>query len=73
MDRLARLDWLARATYYLGWIATVIAGMGHVAKLGTLMESRLNVTPYNLLDVALLMFLACVASALRAHVLRHKQ
>jgi hypothetical protein len=38
MDRLARLHLVARITYYLGWIAAILAGVVHIAKFGSALE-----------------------------------
>src|SRR5438309_6706821 len=64
-----RLNWIARITYYLGWIVAACAGLAHMANLGTALERDINVKPANLLEVSFLLFVICMASELRAHVL----
>jgi hypothetical protein len=61
MDRLARLQLVARTTYYLGWIAAILATLMHFAKVSLLMAS-----PRNALEASLLLFVICMASGIRA-------
>jgi hypothetical protein len=68
MDHLARLNLVARITYYLGWIAAILAGLVRIAKFGSALERMVNLSDRNLLEASLLLFVICVASALRASV-----
>lgn len=62
MDRLARLQLVARTTYYLGWIAAIFATLMHFAKIA----SFLTASPRNILEASFLLFVICMASGIRA-------
>lgn len=62
MDHLARLHLAARTTYYLGWVAAILAALMHVAKIATL----LSASPRNVLEASFLLFVICIASGIRA-------
>ena len=62
MDRLARLHLVARTTYYLGWIAAILATLMHFARIASL----LSASPRNVLEASLLLFVICMASGIRA-------
>jgi hypothetical protein len=66
MERVARLRLVARATYYLGWIATILAILMDVAKIATL----LTASPRNVLEASFLLFVICMASGIRAVTLQ---
>ncbi len=68
MGRFARLNLIARITYYLGWIAAIIAALLHIAKFGSALQRTVNVSDRNLLQASLLLFAICMASELRALV-----
>ena len=68
MDHLARLQFIGRVTYYLGWIAAVCGGLAHFS-LATRMFISINLTQRNLFEASMLFFLICSASELRALVL----
>ncbi len=68
MDRLARLHLVARITYYLGWIAAILAGVLHIAKIGSALERAVNLSDRNLLQASFLLFVMCMASEVRTLV-----
>jgi hypothetical protein len=68
MDRLTRLHLVARITYYLGWIAAILAGVVHIAKLGSALQRAVNLSDRNLLEASFLLFAMCMASELRTLV-----
>jgi hypothetical protein len=65
MERTARLRLVVRITYYLGWIATILATLMDVAK----MASLLTASPRNVLEASFLLFVICMASGIRAAML----
>lgn len=67
MDRLARLHWVGRITYYIGWIIALVAGLLHIARPGGM--RMINVTDRNLLEASFLLFVICMASEIRAAAL----
>jgi len=72
MDHLARLQFVGRVTYYLGWIAAVCGSLVHFS-LATRMFISINLTQRNLFEASVLFFLICTASELRALVLFRSQ
>ncbi len=72
MEHFARLQFIGRVTYYLGWIAAVCGGLAHV-HLATRMFISINLTQRNLFEASVLFFLICTASELRALVLVRSQ
>lgn len=72
MDHLARLQFIGRVTYYLGWIGAVCGGLAHFS-LATKMFISINLTQRNLFEASVLFFLICTASELRALVLFRSQ
>ena len=69
MDRLTSLHLVARITYYLGWIAAILAGVLHIAKFGSALEGVVNLSDRNLLEASFLLFVICMASEVRSLVL----
>ena len=67
MDHLARLQFIGRVTYYLGWIAAVCGGLAHF-NLATRVFISINLTQRNLFEASVLFFLICTASELRTLV-----
>jgi len=65
MDSRERLNLIARATYYLGWLMIIIGGLVHV-NLGRAFFASIDLTQRNLFEAAMALFLICAASALRA-------
>jgi len=66
MDHLARLQLVARTTYYLGWLTAILAALMQVAKIATV----LSASPRNVLEASFLLFVICMASGVRAIALR---
>jgi len=65
MEHSARLQLVGRVTYYLGWISLICGalmhlGIGHAAFLAMSLSKR------NLFEVAVVCFVICIASELRA-------
>lgn len=66
MGHFARLQLVGRVTYYLGWIALVCGGLVHL-NIAKGMFLAMNLSKRNLFEVAVVCFLICIASELRAH------
>src|SRR5580700_10090822 len=65
MDRSARLHVVGKISYYLGWISLVCGGLLHLG-IGRAMFTALSLTKRNLFEVAVVCFLICMASEVRA-------
>jgi hypothetical protein len=65
MDRSARLHVVGKITYYLGWISLICGGLVHVNIARGLFRA-LDLTQRNLLEVAVVAFVICLASEIRA-------
>jgi hypothetical protein len=65
MGHLARLQLAGRITYYLGWIALLCGALVHVG-IGRAMFAAVSLTKRNLFEVAVVCFVICIASELRA-------
>ena len=66
MRNFVRLQLVAKATYYLGWIALICGGLVHF-RVGPLFDA-INVTKRNLFEASVVCFVICMASELRALV-----
>ena len=67
MDRVNRLQAIARACYYLGWIVTVLAIICRVYRpLEYWLEHTTRISGRNLMETSLLLFVICMASGVRA-------
>jgi len=64
MGHFARLQLVARITYYVGWISLVCGGLVHV-NIAKGLFLRMGLSQRNLLELAVVCFLICVASELR--------
>jgi len=65
MDRFTRLQLVARITYYVGWIALICGAAVHVNIARNLFLS-MDLSQRNLFEIAVVSFLICVATELRA-------
>jgi hypothetical protein len=65
MDRSARLHVVGKITYYLGWISLVCGGLLHLG-VGRPLFTALSLTKRNLFEVAVVAFVICLASEIRA-------
>jgi hypothetical protein len=65
MGHSDRLRLVARATYYLGWIALLLGGLIHF-NIGKSMFVALNLSKRNLFEISLVLFIICMASGVRA-------
>lgn len=65
MGHFARLQLVGRITYYVGWVALLCGALFHL-NLGRNLFVSLSLTQRNLFEVAVVAFLICVASELRA-------
>jgi hypothetical protein len=65
MGHFARLQLVGRITYYAGWLALVCGGLVHL-NVGRNLFLAVNLSQRNLFEVAVVCFLICVASELRA-------
>ena len=65
MENVTRLKAVAKLTYYLGWIAGVLAAIAHFF-LGRHPYDAINLSKRNLFEASALFFLVSVASELRS-------
>lgn len=65
MGHLARLQLVGRVTYYLGWISLVFGALVHLG-VGRAAFAAIDLTKRNLFEVAVVCFVICIASELRA-------
>jgi hypothetical protein len=65
MDRSGRLHILGKITYYLGWISLLCGGLLHLG-VGRALFTALSVNKRNLFELAVVCFLICMASEIRA-------
>ena len=65
MDRSARLHVVGKITYYLGWISLICGGVLHLG-IGRGLFTALSLTKRNLFEVAVVAFVICLASEIRA-------
>ncbi|MGA9977110.1 MAG: hypothetical protein WBQ08_00540 [Candidatus Sulfotelmatobacter sp.] len=65
MDRSARLHIVGKITYYLGWISLICGGLVHLG-IARAMFTALSLTKRNLFEVAVVCFVICMASEVRA-------
>jgi hypothetical protein len=64
MESVTRLRSVAKITYYLGWIAAVLAAIAHFF-LGRHPYESLNLSKRNLFEASALFFVISIASELR--------
>ena len=72
MGHFARLQLVARITYYAGWIALACGSLVHLNVARTLFVS-VGLSQRNLFEVSVVCFLICVASELRALAVRDNE
>jgi hypothetical protein len=65
MGHLARLQLVGRITYYIGWISLLCGALAHLG-IGRAAFTAMSLTKRNLFEVALVCFVICIASELRA-------
>jgi hypothetical protein len=65
MGHVARLQLVARVTYYFGWIALLCGGLVHV-NVAKALFANIGLSQRNLFEASVVCFLICVASELRA-------
>lgn len=65
MGHFARLQLVGRVTYYLGWISLVCGALVHLG-LGRAAFTAMSLTKRNLFEIAVVCFVICIASELRA-------
>jgi hypothetical protein len=65
MDSAARLQLMARITYYMGWIAALCGGLVHFGLAASLFRS-MDLLKRNLLEASMMFFVISIASAARA-------
>jgi len=65
MGHLARLQLVGRVTYYLGWISLICGALLHLG-IGRAAFTAISLTKRNLFEVAVVCFVICIASELRA-------
>jgi hypothetical protein len=67
MGHSDRLQLVARATYYLGWVTLLLGGLIHF-NVGTSLFATLHLSKRNLFEVSVVLFVICLASGVRALV-----
>lgn len=65
MGHLARLQLVGKVTYYLGWLSLVGAALVHLG-VGRAALASMSLTKRNLLETAVVFFVICIASEIRA-------
>jgi hypothetical protein len=65
MGHLARLQLVGRVTYYLGWISLVCGALVHLG-VGRAAFAAMSLNKRNLFEIAVVSFVICIASELRA-------
>ena len=65
MGHLARLQLAGRVTYYLGWISLFCGGLAHF-NIARSTFAAISLTQRNLFEGAVVCFVICIASELRA-------
>jgi hypothetical protein len=64
MGHFVRLQLIASATYYVGWIALVVGAFVHL-HIATKLFLAISLTKRNLFEVSIVCFVICIASELR--------
>ena len=72
MVHFARLQLVARVTYYAGWIALACGSLVHLSVARSQFAS-IGLSQRNLFEVSVVCFLICVASELRALAVRDNE
>jgi hypothetical protein len=65
MDRIVRLQFIARVIYYLGWLATALGTLSHFSVRLNLRLDALQLTQRNLMEASVMLFMISMASELR--------
>ena len=65
MNHVVRLQFIGRAMYYIGWIALLCGGLFHL-NIATRVFIAMSLSKRNLFEVAVICFLICIASEIRA-------
>jgi hypothetical protein len=72
MGHFARLQLVGRITYYIGWIALVCGGLVHLNVAKTQL-ANIGISQRNLFELAVVCFMICAASELRALAVRDNE
>lgn len=72
MGHFARLQLVARVTYYIGWIALACGTLVHV-NVARALFANMGLSQRNLFEASVVCFLICVASELRALAVGDKE
>lgn len=67
MSHIIRMQLIAKVTYYVGWIALLCGGLIQL-HIATRPFIALSISKRNVFEIAVVCFLICIASELRAHV-----
>jgi hypothetical protein len=65
MDSAARLQLIARVTYYIGWLAALCGAFVHFG-LGAAMFRSVDILKRNLFEASVMFFIISIASAARS-------
>jgi hypothetical protein len=65
MNRILRLQFVARVIYYLGWLTTILGALSHFSVKWNLRLDALQLTQRNLIEASVLLFMISMASELR--------
>ena len=65
MNRIVRLQFVARAIYYLGWLTTILGALSHFSVRLNVRLDSLQLTQRNLIEASVLLFMISMASELR--------
>jgi hypothetical protein len=72
MDRADRLHLVGRITYYVGWIALLCGALVHL-NIGRAAFLAISLNQRNLFEVAVVSFIICMASEVRAMSAQEKE
>jgi hypothetical protein len=65
MGHFDRLQFVGKVTYYLGWISLLCGALVHLG-IGRAAFATMSLNKRNLFEVAVVCFVICIASELRA-------
>ena len=65
MNRIVRLQFIARVIYYLGWLTTILGALSHFSVRLNVRLDSLQLTQRNLIEASVLLFMISMASELR--------
>jgi len=65
MGRCTCMQWVARITYFVGWIALLCGGLVHI-RLARTLFTAVDLSKRNLFELSMACFVICIASSLQS-------